>query len=418
MTPPTQRKYDIVVFGANGYTARLYAQYLAKHPIPGVRWALAGRNAAKIEALRDSLKEENPDCQIIPDVQQCSLSEPDLDSLTKSTKILVNGVGPYSTYGEPVVKACAENGTGYFDWSPETPWIEEMIEKYQDIAKTNRARIIPGIGNSSGPSSILAHLVAKEFQTRYETPAREIICSFYMKNMAMSQGSLSTMHAVTARYGTGHYSSPKPFRLLPKSLAQAPFPQKPWFCAAWDPELGHLALSYPSSGNEAVVYRGRYLEPSIFHPDLVYHEYAPVSSKAAAVGVYLANKLGIVILGSLPTNVLRSLMKLEPVTPESGIVRQDESLDLRTVARGDKNAKDFNDKAIVRADWHYDGNMYYHSAVLAVEASAVLLDLWGLDFGSSTGPGKPGFGFLVPGCLGDSFVKRLKKVDGLTIEVS
>ncbi|OAL40536.1 hypothetical protein AYO20_00272 [Fonsecaea nubica] len=369
MTPPTQRKYHIVVFGATGYTARLFAQYLAKHPIPGIRWALAGRNAAKIEALRDSLKEENPDCEVIPDVQQCSLSEPDLDSLTKSTKVLVNGVGPYSTYGEPVVKACAENGTGYFDWSPET---EEMIEKYQDIAETNRARIIPGIGNSSEPSSILAHLVAKEFQTRYETPAREIICSFYMKNMAMSQGSLSTMHAVSER-------------------------QKPWFCAAWDPELGYLALSYPSSGNEAVVYRGRYLEPSIFHPDLVYHEYAPVSSKTAAIGVYLANKLGIVILGH----------KRLAFVDEAG-----------AAARGDKNAKDFNDKAFVRADWHYDGNMHHHSAVLAVEASAVLLDLWGMDFGSSTGPGKPGFGFLVPGCLGDSFVERLKKVDGLTIEVS
>ena len=54
------REFDVVLFGATGFTGGLTADYLAGAVPDGCRWALAGRNPARLEAVRDRLARRRP----------------------------------------------------------------------------------------------------------------------------------------------------------------------------------------------------------------------------------------------------------------------------------------------------------------------------------------------------------------------
>ena len=100
-------------------------------------------------------------------IEICSLNDPDLNALAKKTCVLISTVGPFARYGEPVVKACAENGTHYLDVTGEVPWVLKMIRKYESAAASSGAIIIPQIGIESAPSDLvtwtLASLARKHF---------------------------------------------------------------------------------------------------------------------------------------------------------------------------------------------------------------------------------------------------------------
>jgi short subunit dehydrogenase-like uncharacterized protein len=146
-----EREHDIVVFGATGFTGALTAEYLARHADPGTRWALAGRNQAKLESVRDRLSEINPACAELAllkaDVQ-------DADSLRKvaeSTKVVITTVGPYIRYGEPLVAACAQAGTDYVDLTGEPEFVDRMWLRYHEQAQRSGARLVHSCGFDSIP---------------------------------------------------------------------------------------------------------------------------------------------------------------------------------------------------------------------------------------------------------------------------
>ncbi len=109
-----ERKYEVVLFGATGYTGKYCAQHIATHLPTDLRWAVAGRSAPKLNAVVEDLKKLNPD-RPSPDVAVCSLELAELEALAKQTRLIINTVGPYHLYGTPVVEACAKNGTHYVD---------------------------------------------------------------------------------------------------------------------------------------------------------------------------------------------------------------------------------------------------------------------------------------------------------------
>ena len=106
------REYDIVLFGASGYTGKYTAEQLARLAPTNLRWAVAGRSTTKLEAVVNEIRSAD---RAAPSIEICSLEAEDLDALAKKTIILINAVGPYILYGEPVICACAENGTHYID---------------------------------------------------------------------------------------------------------------------------------------------------------------------------------------------------------------------------------------------------------------------------------------------------------------
>ena len=146
----TQNKYDIVVFGASSFVVVILCQYLSKNrEEPALRWAIAGRSASKLEAVKAKLNKTDLDI-IIAD----AADEEALRTLCAQTSVVTTTVGPYALYGESLVKICAETGTDYCDLTGEVQWISKMVARYDATAKASGARIVNCCGFDSIPSDL------------------------------------------------------------------------------------------------------------------------------------------------------------------------------------------------------------------------------------------------------------------------
>ncbi|KAK5064271.1 hypothetical protein LTR84_000104 [Exophiala bonariae] len=403
------RQYDVALLGATGFTATLVAQVFAATLTSEIRWLIAGRNYDKLRGLLEKLRKLNPEGPV-PDIQSIDVVNDNLTELARSTKVIVNAIGPYTRYGRPVVEACAANGTSYVDFSTETPWIEEMILIYHDLARENHATIIPAIGNSSSPSALIALLLADQYRILHGNDVREIVSCYGMKINGMSGGSLSSVVDVVDTYGIRHLLSPNPYRLCPSKetkLSQTPT-SIPFLGHIKDPILGHLATSFTAPGNEAIVNRSQHPQQSIAqHPSFIYKEYMPATSTLQAIAIHMLTKLGILMLALRPFRTLLNRLKPASGSGPSAEITRTEKLAITAVARGEDG------KELV-AEYIYNGPMYYHTAILGTAAVAVLLELWrgtdrddsGGDAGQRRDPDMSGI--LTPSCLGMPFVERLR----------
>ena len=146
-----ERGYDIVLFGATGYTGALTAEYLAENAPRDLRWALAGRNTDKLEALRAELAEIDPD-RPTPDLLLADVADPaSIRTLAASARVVITTVGPYAEYGEPLVAACAAEGTDYVDLCGEPAFVDHMYVRHHATARRTGARIVHACGFDSIP---------------------------------------------------------------------------------------------------------------------------------------------------------------------------------------------------------------------------------------------------------------------------
>lgn len=145
------REFDVVLFGATGFTGLLTAEYLAAHAPNGCRWAVAGRSREKLLAVRERLAEINPSCA---DLELLVADVTDRDSLraiASRARVVATTVGPYLRYGEPLVAVCAEVGTDYLDLSGEPEFVDRMYLAHHDVAVASGARIVHAAGFDSIP---------------------------------------------------------------------------------------------------------------------------------------------------------------------------------------------------------------------------------------------------------------------------
>jgi short subunit dehydrogenase-like uncharacterized protein len=143
-----EREHDVVLFGATGFTGGLTAEYLGAHADPGTRWALAGRNRSKLEAVRSGLGSAHGDLPLI----EADVNDPDsIRALAETTKVVITTVGPYINYGEPLVSACAAAGTDYVDLTGEPEFVDLMWLRYHEQAKKTGARLVHSCGFDSIP---------------------------------------------------------------------------------------------------------------------------------------------------------------------------------------------------------------------------------------------------------------------------
>ncbi len=143
------REHDIVLFGATSFVGRLTARYLLAAAPEGVRVALAGRSAERLQALRESLGAERWPLLVADTGDPASVRE-----LAAGTHVLASTVGPYRRYGIPVVRACAEAGTHYADLTGEVVFMRESIDAFDAVARGSGARIVHTCGFDSIPSDI------------------------------------------------------------------------------------------------------------------------------------------------------------------------------------------------------------------------------------------------------------------------
>ncbi|MEE1926981.1 saccharopine dehydrogenase NADP-binding domain-containing protein [Streptomyces sp. TRM 70351] len=146
--------HDLVLFGATGFTGRLTARYLARHAPAGCRWALAGRSRDRLERVRAELAALRPDCAELP------LLEADVDDaasmrrLAASGRVVLTTVGPYARHGEPLVAACAEQGTDYLDLAGEPEFVDTMYLRHHERARRSGARLVHCCGFDSVPHDL------------------------------------------------------------------------------------------------------------------------------------------------------------------------------------------------------------------------------------------------------------------------
>lgn len=140
------RTFDLLLYGATGFTGRLTALYLARYAPSTLKWGLAGRSAAKLSALRSELAAINPACATIGIVVGEGAS---IDAVAAAANAVITTAGPYAAYGEPLVRACIASGTHYADLCGETLFTADMISKYGAAARDAGVILIPQAGFDS-----------------------------------------------------------------------------------------------------------------------------------------------------------------------------------------------------------------------------------------------------------------------------
>jgi len=165
-------KFDIVVYGASGFTGQLVAEYLAVHykGDKQLQWAMAGRSLDKLASVRDAIGAPKETPLIAADASDVA----SLKAMVEQTKSVISTVGPYQFYGNDLVAICAASGTDYLDLCGEPVWMRQMIDKHEAAAKASGARIVFSCGFDSVPFELGAFFVQKEARRVFGAPAARV----------------------------------------------------------------------------------------------------------------------------------------------------------------------------------------------------------------------------------------------------
>lgn len=185
----SKKEFDLIVFGATGFTGRLVAEYLHLSGAAGARWAIAGRSLDKLGAVRDEL-------HLPPSVALLKADATDaaaLQRLVARTHVVITTVGPYQLHGEPLATACAEGGTDYVDLCGEPLWMARMIDKLTPLAEKSGARIVFSCGFDSIPFDLGVVYLQAEAQARFGKPCAEVRGRVARVKGTASGGTLASM---------------------------------------------------------------------------------------------------------------------------------------------------------------------------------------------------------------------------------
>src|SRR3954449_7791571 len=142
----SDRELDLVLFGATGFTGRLTAEYLARHAPDGLRWGLAGRSQAKLEGVREHLTATDAGLVDLPLLIADVEDDVSLKDVANRARVVITTVGPYLTYGEPLVAACPEAGTDSVDLAGEPEFVDRMYIAHPPPALQTGARLVHACG--------------------------------------------------------------------------------------------------------------------------------------------------------------------------------------------------------------------------------------------------------------------------------
>jgi short subunit dehydrogenase-like uncharacterized protein len=192
----SEREFDVIVFGASGYTGKLVAEYMGKEygNDESIRWAIAGRNKDKLSSVKKDLNLN----ERVSIIEVDSTNKDSLDSMTSSAKCILTTVGPYQLYGSSLVQSCSENGTDYVDLTGEPGWMYEMINAHQDTAKKSGARIVFSCGFDSIPFDLGVYFVQQAAQEKYGKPAKHVRGRVKAMNGEFSGGTIASLGATMA----------------------------------------------------------------------------------------------------------------------------------------------------------------------------------------------------------------------------
>ena len=189
----SDREFDVVIFGASGYTGKLVAEYM--HDQYGddqsIKYAIAGRNTEKLLEVKKDLN-LNEDITIL---EADSTDLDSLDKMTTSAKCILTTVGPYQLYGSKLVESCAKNGTDYVDLTGEPGWMYEMINAHKETAQKSGARLVFSCGFDSIPFDLGVYFVQNAAKEKFGKPAPHVRGRVKAMNGEFSGGTIASLGA-------------------------------------------------------------------------------------------------------------------------------------------------------------------------------------------------------------------------------
>ncbi|QSR24797.1 saccharopine dehydrogenase [Nocardioides aromaticivorans] len=277
----SSRPYDVVLFGATGFTGGLTADYLASQG-GDLRWAIAGRNEQKLEGVRDRLAATNPALKDLPILVADAEDTDALAEVVATTKVVATTVGPYIEYGGPLVAACAVAGTDYVDLTGEPEFVDRTYVEHNAAAEGSGARLVHCCGFDSIPHDLGAYFTIKELTKEV---GGEITAPVTMRGVVRSRAGFSggTFHSALTAFSRARQmkeASGARRRMEPRpegrrSRASVGRPTR-------DHDLGYWLLPLPTIDPFVVARSGAAL--ASYGPAFTYSHYAGTKTLRYAVG--------------------------------------------------------------------------------------------------------------------------------------
>ena len=190
------REFDVIVYGATGYTGKLVAEYCNnRYGVGGdVAWAIAGRSEEKLQAVREELGLPAALPLVVADAGDAA----SISNMVDRAQVILTTVGPYQLYGGALVAACAAHGTGYVDLCGEPTWMQQMIEQHSDAAAASGARIVFSCGFDSIPFDLGVYYLQGIARERFGKPLHRIRGRVRGLQGTWSGGTLASFRATMA----------------------------------------------------------------------------------------------------------------------------------------------------------------------------------------------------------------------------
>ncbi len=421
MTKGHDRTYDITVFGATSFVGQLVVDHLLdRHgtgPVRrrgkdhgGIRWAVAGRNRAKLEGLLGDRGVE------LPIVVADAADREALDEMATDTRVVVSTVGPYALYGSELVAAVAAAGTDYCDLAGEPHWVQAMIDAHQDQAVETGARIVPSCGFDSIPSDLGVWFVQGQSHHRFGR-----YCDRIAMRVKGSRGGFSGGTVASGMNTLDELSKdPSLRKVLGNPYALAPAGERygvrqPNVMVPVNDELSGSWVAPFIMGpvNSKVVHRshallGRPWGDRFRYDEAIMTGGGPVGlAKASAIAAGMAGMAGISAIGPVRRR-LQDRVLPKPGTGPDEEARESGFFDIRFFGRTD------DDRAITTKVTGDRDPGYGSTAKMLGETAAAFLDA------DAANPSEwaPPAGFLTPAvAFGDGLIDRLMAHAGLTFAV-
>lgn len=350
-----EREFDVIVWGATGFTGQLVVEYLAQHYGVGrdLNWAIGGRSRDKLEQVRAThvATDQRDSLQV---VTADSDDGPALEAMARRTRVVCTTVGPYAQHGTPLVAACARSGTDYCDLTGEVQWMARVIPEYEDAARDSGARIVHTCGFDSVPFDMGTWFLQQTMQARHGVYARQVKGRVAQTRGGASGGTIASMLNIMEEAR----KDPQVRRLVADPYVLYPANAEPGpdgpdqKTAVYDPDFNQWTSPFIMAGiNTRVVRRSNALLGFPWDRGFRYDEAVLNRSRAQAVSQTLAIGGGMLAMALGPTRaVARRFLPKPGEGPDRaqreagsyellflGIDPEDRDRDTRVRVRGDRD---------------------------------------------------------------------------------
>ena len=302
-----KNKYDIIIFGATGFTGKLVVEYFLKNyglNNPKLNWAIAGKSKIKLEKLKKSLIYINQEFAKINSFVADSFDSNSLDVMTSSCRVIISTVGPYLKYGLPLIKSCLKNNTSYCDITGEVPFIRESIDLFHENAKKNKCRIIHSCGFDSIPSDLGVLLLQKTSIEKYDKLCNKV--NLYVQEIrgSLSGGTIaSIVNLIKYKelYPDKRRMLKSPFSLNPHGTINNYVNQPTLKSIRWDKQIKKWTAPFLMSGiNTRIVRRTNAIANFSYGKNFKYNE---MSSYDKGLLGFLKALMMLCVLGLLQSSI-------------------------------------------------------------------------------------------------------------------